>query len=45
MAVGLPLSGEVLPIDGVSLAASAAGLKPDNQLDTVLVGLIDGTPL
>lgn len=43
MAVGLPLSGEVLPVDGVLLAVTAAGIKVGGEPDTVLVDLAEGS--
>ncbi len=43
MAVGSSLDGKILPIEGVSLAATASGIKPGNALDLVLVSLAEGT--
>lgn len=43
MAVGLPLAGEVLPVEGVSLAVTAAGIKAGGELDAVLISLAEGS--
>ena len=43
MPVGLPLAGEVLPVDGVALAAAAAGIKAGAELDVVLISLAEGS--
>jgi glutamate N-acetyltransferase/amino-acid N-acetyltransferase len=43
MAVGMPLEGEVLPVEGVSLAVAAAGIKAGDGLDLVLISLVEGS--
>jgi glutamate N-acetyltransferase/amino-acid N-acetyltransferase len=43
MAVGSPLAGEVLPVDGVTLAAVSAGIKSGGELDLVLISLAEGS--
>jgi glutamate N-acetyltransferase/amino-acid N-acetyltransferase len=42
MAVGEPLSGQILPIEGVTLAATSADIKANNAKDVVVISLCEG---